>query len=305
MAGRFQASLLRPRHHAQRAGILALLAIVVLGACQPLPRPFQPDDKRLNAADFARLGTRGGIIVTPPTLEGAAHGPAFSGLLAAALRDNDLPAIAGPQGSANRYLFSGQASVASTAGQDTVVSSRWRLIDPRGAEVFAFDLQRPLSSVGWRTGDPATLTLLAETVAAEAAQRLSTARRDPQPVTQPKRRVAVWPVSGLSASRSAVLVRAMETALRTRGVSVAAPDAPDALVVTAWFTLEQENAGERITVDWVLTRPSGHEIGVVQQSNVIAIGAIDQGWPEVAPAIAGAAADGLIEMIALGGTAGS
>ena len=74
---------------------------------------------------------------------------------------------------------------------------------------------------------------------------------------------------------------------------------------TAWFTRALETSGERITVDWVLTRPSGREIGVIQQNNVLAIGAIDQGWPDVARAIAGAAADGLIEMMALGPIAGS
>lgn len=296
---------MRPRRYGKRACALAVLALVALGACQPLPRPFQPDDKRLNAADFARLGTRGGIIVTPPALDGTAHSAAFTGLLAAALRDSDIPAIAGSQGSANRYLFSGQASAENTSDRDTVVSSRWRLIDPRGTEVFAFELERPLSAVGWRTGDPATLALLAESVAAEAARKLSGAERDPQPAIQPDRRVAVWPVDGLSAPRSQTLVRAMEAALRTRGVSVAAQDDPDALVVTAWFTRALETSGERITMDWILTRPDGREIGVVQQSNVLAVGAIDQGWPEAAPAIAGAAADGLIEMIVLGPAAGS
>jgi hypothetical protein len=97
----------------------------------------------------------------------------------------------------------------------------------------------------------------------------------------------------------------MEAALRARSVSVAAQDDPDALILTAWFTRALETSGELITVDWVLTRPNGREIGVVQQSNVIAIGRIDQGWPEAAPAIAGAAADGLIEMMVLGSTAGS
>ena len=285
--------------------IVTVLAFVALGACQPLPRPFQPDDKRLNAADFSRLGTRGGIIVTPPAFDGTTHGAAFARLLAAALRDNDVPAIAGPEGSDNRYLFNGQANVGNTTSRDTVVSSRWRLIDPRGTEVFDFDLDRPLSTAGWRTGDPATLALLAETVATEAARRLSSARRYLQPAIQPDRRVAVWPVAGLSNHRSQTLVRAMEAALRARSVSVAAQDDPNALVVTAWFTRALETSGELITVDWVLTRPNGREIGVVQQSNVVAIGAIDQGWPEAAPVIAGAAADGLIEMMVLGSTAGS
>ena len=286
-------------------GILATLTFVALGACQPLPRPFQVDDKRLTAADFVRLGTRGGIIVTPPAFDRTPYGVAFAKLLAAALRDSGVLAIAGPEGSANRYLFSGQASVGNTTSRDTVVSSRWRLIDPRGTEVFDFGLESPLSTVGWRTGERATLVLLAKTVASEAARRLSSAQRVPQPAIQPGQRVAVWPVDGLSNHRSQTLVRAMEAALRARSVSVAVQDDPDALVVAAWFARTLETSGERITVDWVLTRPNGREIGVVRQSNVIAIGAIEQGWPEAAPVIASDAADGLIEIMALRSTAGS
>jgi len=285
--------------------MVAILASIALGACQPLPRPFQPDDKRLNAADFARLGTRGGIIVTPPMFDGSKHGVRFAILLATALRDSDVPAIAGPEGSANRYLFNGRTKIGKTASGETAVLSQWQLIDPRGIEVFDFRLEHPLNATGWSIGDPATLALLAESVATEAARRLASAQSVPRPTIQLDQRVTVWPVHGLSYTRSQTLVRAMEAALRARSIFVTAQHDPDALVVTAWFTRERATSGERITVDWVLTRPTGREIGVVKQSNVIAIGAIDQGWPEAAPLIAGAAADGLIEMMAHGGTAGS
>lgn len=283
----------------------ALLTSITLSACQPLPRPFQPDDKRLNAADFARLGTRGGIIVTPLVFDGSAHGARFARVLATELRESDVPAIAGPEESANRYLLNGQAKIAKTASGETAVLSQWQLIEPRGTKVFDFTLERPLNAIGWRTGDPATLAMLAKSVATEVVRRLSSAQSLPRSTAQLDQRVTVWPVDGLSYPRSQTLVRAMEAALRARSVLVSAQHDPDALVVTAWFTRERATSGERITVDWVLTRPNGREIGVVQQSNVVATGAIDEGWPEAAPLIAGAAADGLIEMMVLGGAAGS
>lgn len=278
--------------------------LLVVAGCQPLPRPFQPDDKRLNAADFARLGTRGGIIVATPTLEDPTNAERFAGLLAAALRDLDIPAIAGPQDTSHRYVLNGHLRADGHAGEATTVSGTWRLTDPQRQDVLRFAADRQVDSEGWRVGDVAALALVAETVAAEMAKQFTR----PAPTTPPEAttvaatssaRISIWSIGGLTDVRANALHDITQAALRARGLDVVATDDPDALVLSGWIERERDGAEmERIVIEWTVLRPNGDEVGIMSQSNVVAVGDFERYWTDVAPIIASAAADGLVEMLA-------
>ncbi len=277
---------------------LAAMGLTLVSACQPLPRPFQPDSKRLNAADFTRLGTRGGIIVRLPVLADRATAERLAGLVAAALRDVDVPAIAGPLEETNRYVLIGRADITDSVGTDVALAGVWRLVDPQGREITTFQLAHQLDAAGWRSGDTATLALLAESVAQETAKQIAGV---PPPAPRPSlapQRIAVWPIGGLSGEQASRLEAAVQGALRTRGLIVVGVDDPVAFVVTAWVERTDTGAAtERISVEWALLRGDGQEVGVVSQSNLIPAGELDRTWPDAALAIAGAAADGLVEML--------
>ncbi len=297
MVARFRPSPLPPS--GVRFGIaLAALALALLGACQPVPRPFQPDSKRLNAADFARLGTRGGIIVRAPNLADPALAAPLTGLLAAALRDADVPAIAGPQDETNRYVLAGDARITRTDGAVVVVSSSWQLIDPRGTPVRSYQVEQRVDGAGWAAGETAALALLAESVAHETAAQFAARPAPRVEPSMPSQRVAIWSIVGLPDDRAASLTVSLGVALRTRGIIVTPLDDPAALVLTGWFDRAAASGGtERISIDWVLLRQNGQELGVVSQSNVVPAGALDRAWADAAPTIAGAAADGIVEMM--------
>jgi len=298
MAGRFRGSRLFHRH-GRWALFASAIALLAVAACQPLPRPFQPDDKRLNAADFARLGTRGGIIVAVPALEYQANAERLAGLVAAALRDRDIPAIAGPQDHSNRYVLSGNARTETRVGETVAISGIWRLIDPRGQDVMQFAVAQPVDQESWRNGEVATLALLADRVAAEMATQF--ARPSPAPQTAiatPTARVTIWSIGGLTDERSGALNTITQTALRARGITVVGADDPDALVLSGWVDRDTNGADtERIVIEWTVLRPNGEEVGIMSQSNVVAVGDFERYWTDVAPIIASAAADGLIEML--------
>lgn len=289
----------RPLPLRRSAAVAALgLLLAVLGACQPVPRPFQPDSKRLNAADFARLGTRGGIIVRTPSVQDPALAAPLTGLVAAALRDANVPAIAGPQDETNRYVLVGDARIARTDGAAVVVFSSWQLIDPRGALVRSFEVEQRVDAEGWAASDTAALALLAESVAREAAAQFATGSKAPVAPSTPLQPVAIWSIAGLPEERAASLTLSLGAALRMRGIFIASQDDPTTLVLTGWFDrAAASNGAERISIDWVLLRQDGQELGVVSQSNIVPAGAIDRAWSDAAPAIAGAAADGIVEMM--------
>ena len=298
MAGRFRGSRLLHRH-GRRALIASAIALLAVAACQPLPRPFQPDDKRLNAADFARLGTRGGIIVAVPALEHQANAERLASLVAAALRDRDIPAIAGLQDLSNRYVLNGNARTETRVGETVAISGIWRLIDPRGQDVMQFAVAQPVDQESWRNGEVATLALLADRVATEMARQF--ARPSPSPQTAiatPTARVTIWSIGGLTDERSGALNTITQTALRARGITVVGADDPDALVLSGWVDRDTNGADtERIVIEWTVLRPNGEEVGIMSQSNVVAVGDFERYWNDVAPIIASAAADGLIEML--------
>ncbi|NQV82072.1 MAG: hypothetical protein HQ495_16055 [Alphaproteobacteria bacterium] len=272
--------------------------MTLISACQPVPRPFQPDSKRLNAADFARLGTRGGIIVRVPVLKNRATAERLAGLVAAALRDVDVPAIAGPHDETNRYVLIGRADISAAVGTDVALAGVWRLVDPQNKEIKTFQVAQQLDAAGWRSGDTATLALFAESVAQETAKQIAGVRSPAPRSSLAPQRIAVWPIGGLSGEQASRLEAAVMAALRTRGLIVVGVDDPTALVVTGWVKRTAVGAAtERISVDWALLRRDGQEVGVVSQSNVIPTGELDLTWPDAAPAIAGAAAEGLVEML--------
>ena len=263
MADRSQQS---PWH--RRAGtsgvIVGALVLVALAACQPLPRPFQPDDKRLNAADFARLGTRGGIIVAAPVMDHSERAETLTGLLAAALRDRDIPALVGDRNTANRYVLSGAARAGPSVEESVVVGGMWQLTDPRGQNVMRFSVEQQFDDRSWRDGDVATLALLADAVATEMAKQFAQpAIEVKSPPTVPRERIAIWSIGGLSDERAVFLQDSTRAALRTRGLTVVAENDPAALVLSGWIEREPDGANaERITIDWVVLRPDGEEARV-------------------------------------------
>lgn len=284
-----------------RSLTLALLgAALTIAACQPVPRPFQPEDKRLNAADFARLGTRGGIIVRNPEAGDSDLSERLAGLLAAALRDANVPALAGPHEAAGRYVLTGSLSELGSGGE-IGIHGTWTLADPLGKPVGRYRTEQRLNAAGWRTGDPGTLALVAQEVAGTIAASLNGKPTTPQETaaTIPRARLAVWSIEGLEDDQAELLANALRSALRVRGLTVAAVNDPAALVVTGWVDRTPINAdSERIEVGWALLEPDGREIGVVSQGNEVRVGTLDGMWADAAPTIASAAADGLVEMLA-------
>ena len=119
---------------------------MVAVACQPLERPFQPESKVFTPDSLVATGPRSRIFVGP--IEGAPADTArrLARLVAASLRDRDIPATAESTG-AKAYVLRAEARVARISKADEMLTLRWRLVDPSGQELGTFDQARQIKTL--------------------------------------------------------------------------------------------------------------------------------------------------------------
>ena len=266
---------------------MAVLLLLV-AACQPLPRPFRPDAKPAGLAGLAGIADKVGVFVAgidqaPPALDQAVR----TGL-ARRLGELDIAASAT---TANRHSFLLTCSV--VGGAAPVLA--WRLIDADGVLVGLVDQRLPGGRAAWEAGEAA----LAARIVAEAAPRLAAMIRDraPPPPLPPPPVVVLAPIEGAPGDGAEALAVALRGLLAAAGVEVREAGA-DALVVAGKVTLSRGGETDHVALRWVVRDAAGSELGVVDQANRIPRGSLDGAWGETAEAVAYGAAEGILAILA-------
>lgn len=261
--------------------------MALLAACQPVPRPFLPDDKAVDVTGIA-IADKLGVFVAGVDDAPAAMSAALSAALVARLHARGIPASTT---GANRgsYLLQCAAEV-----RDGAVALHWQLIAADGEIAGLFDQIEAATPNAWRNGAPD----LALAIAESAAPRIDALLRDAAPVAAAPvlPRVVVRPVDGAPGDGRLALRRAMERALTRRAVPVVADgaeDADDALMVLGSVHVSDAGRDQWVEVRWTVIGPDGAELGVVSQSNTVPPGALDGPWGELAEAVAAGGADGV------------
>lgn len=270
--------------------LLALLALLGIAACQPLPRPFEDQAKEAN--DLLTLANRGGVVVMP--VEGAPDPSAFAEAVADELRRLDVAATTRTGGSSNLRL-SGRAQVVGSAdgGRDEL-SLSWSLTRTNGALVGGTPASWRVPSEGWASAAPETM----RAVAALAAPELIDLIEGGRPVAQRGPSLVVWAVDGAPGDGAVSLKAALERSLKRAGYRVLSDLAEDSLVVSGAIRIQPAGAGrQRVNILWAVLGSDGAELAQIEQENVVAAGLLDGPWGEVARQIAGAAIDGITEVI--------
>ena len=92
--------------------------------------------------------------------------------------------------------------------------------------------------------------------------------------------------------------RARALALKGRGAALAPePDDTTLLVMGSVVVTDRDAGSQFIEVIWELLSPDGVRLGIVNQQNTIDAGVLDGPWGALAPVIASAGADGVIDLI--------
>ncbi len=273
---------------------IAALALVA-AACQPVPRPFQPESKVAAPEPLVDLGPRAGVHVA--AIEGASPKTSqrLRGLLAAGLRDRDVPASS--EGSeAKGYVLKGEATAQPVSDSQTLVDLSWHLFDPLGEEVGGIHQVKQVSSRDWASSSPALLAFLAEQ-AAERVDKL-VRRLGVERPRAPLASVFVAPVDGAPGDGRVALTAAMRGALERRAVPIADEIRDDAYLVLGSVYIAAAGPGRQsVEVFWTLLDPGGEQIGVVSQRNAVATGRLEGPWGAIAEAVAEGGAEGVIDIL--------
>ncbi len=270
----------------------ALLALVA-SACQPMPHPFEAEDKTANPLLAVKDGV--GVTVTPI----AGLPPTFSHRLgeavAGALRDAEIPAAFDVRNKGS-YLVMGSAS-AAPRGLDAEVEVGWVVFAPSGETVGSFTARErvPADALDDDASGPppGPLAAMAQRSVAKLAKLV---REEPiAEVAQPG--ILIGAIEGAPGDGAVSLKRALEFVLRASDVPLVAPDNPRAVTLLCTIALSQPADGQqKIAIRWVLKLPDGRELGAVKQENAVPAGSLDRAWGGTALLVAEAAYDGIVAL---------
>ena len=276
--------------------MIAALALIGLASCQPMPQPFArgadaPDNPLL------RLDDRAGIVVLDVDGAPAAMARELPGATVVALHALNVPATTRSANTKSRFLL-GQAEATTVRPGLLEVKLVWELVGPKGATIGRHVVTGTASAASWKAGSDDMVRRLAESTARGVAAFIqSPAPREPAPIAT-LRPLFVTAVTGVTGEQGGILRQAMAGALRRLELTVLSVRRKRDLVVVGRISLGPAAAGQqRIEIAWSVRDSGGAEIGNLKQTNLIAAESMDEKWPELARAIANAAAPAVAEVV--------
>jgi hypothetical protein len=280
----------------RRLGLLVMLAALV--ACQPLPQPFADDAPPPGSPLIQTPRDGAGVMVRPVAGLPEPLGTTVAEAMAQALQESDVAASTQLASKASQSLVG--TAEERTDGPRANVALHWELRDPDGTVLGTQEQSFDAPLAAWRAGEPALLKRVAKSAAPKIADLMQDEGTRAAATSDPP--VVVRQVRGAPGDGSKSLARAMRTVLRQAKLSV--PDGEKTAEGAKAFTVDGSVAiappGEgkqKVKVTWALFDPEGAQVGQVSQENAVNAGSLDGAWGEVAYAVAGAAADGILALL--------
>ena len=271
--------------------LAAWLLLIPLAGCGAYPQPFAGNP----GATARRLAQPPPVRLAVPSPQTAllddAGAQSFSGDVASALAQADVPAVAGPSRAGDWVLG------ISADMQGATVTPTYTIRNPRG-EVQGTTRGAPLAAQDWAAPSPILLTSAAEAAVPNLVDMLTSiqariARSDPNSLLNRSAHIYFSGVTGAPGNGNNELSKQMRLQLPQSGELV--QDVPD----HADFSLRGEvhvapgaDKTQRIEIQWIIDDARG-ERGRVVQLNEVPPGSLDGYWGDVALVIAQQGANGV------------
>ena len=275
---------------------LVLLLPLLLAACGNLPQPFFGNP----GASATRLAQppASRLEVPPPAraLLSNAAARAWAQVTAAALVEQEVPAIAGPRPRSNEWTL---VLAADLRGGNVIPS--YTIRNPAGQPQGAAE-GAPVAAAEWARATPATLRAAAAEAApgiAALLTRIEAARQqsDPKSLLNRPARIYFTGVTGAPGDGDASLAAQMRRKLETQGLVVqdTAKGADYKLGGTV-ETAPGANGTMRVEIQWVVANATD-EVGRIAQINEVPPATVSGYWGDVAVVVASEAAGGVRDVV--------
>lgn len=266
---------------------LLLPLLIVLTACQPVPRVFErpPDSEN----GLLRLSDSPGILVRPVIHAPAATADGLARKMVEALIERDVPAFLSSRNRSSLIL----TGTVIDPGRDAHIA--WVLHDPQGDEVGRYEQTIEGTPIApWAQADP---TLL-EGFAASAAPRIAAYIQEEVKAEVVTPAIYVGTVSGAPANGGPRLQAALRQGLRRLGARIANGPSEETLLATAEVRMSpMPDDHLEVAISWTVTDPFGVEIGTIDQASPFAKRVVENSWGELAREAGLAAAAGMVDLV--------
>ena len=259
-----------------------LIAVAVLAACQPTPKPFSHGGAP--PSELLKLTDAKGVTVLPVTDRDGEPLVQLTSQMVTALHRQNVPATYGGNARSSYLLLGNFSTPPAPPGLI------WTLQTQQGDEIG-----KVVQALGNAAGEPPKLAEPA--VFERPAAALAALIQDDPPNESILPPLHVGEVAGAPGDGNSRLRAAMEQLLPRTGLELVLWAAADSLVVTGAVTLVPARGGEqRVEIAWTVWDPFGVEVGTIVQARPVAAGSLDTNWGLVANEAALAGAIGIAEM---------
>jgi hypothetical protein len=286
---------------------LLRLAAAALGlaACQPLPHPFAGDAPRPGAPILA-LPDDVSVVIAPINGGPRASAEKLAPAMARALQSHEV-AASDRTASIGSYQLDGTITPLPSPRGKAGLFVLWQLRDPRGKPIAESAYALEAGPGDWRDGNDAAVDALA----AASAERVAQLLLPESPViaaaapADNRLRLLIGGVKGAPADGGRSLLQAITAILERRDLAIVTEaGGKHDLELDAAVAIAPPKAGKQhVKIVWAVLRADGSQIGTVAQENDVPTGLLDGPWGDVAYAVADAAQDGIMALIAGGAPA--
>ena len=286
---------------------LCILALTLtLAACGAVPHPFRDTPKVTTDNPLLDVPTAVGIAVLPVRGAPQPLDTQISTAVAQRLQSFEIPAEAVPNNLGLGFTLDSEARETGPSDLDRDVSAviTWTLRSRRGEAVRTYRQVVTIPASQWHAGD----AILAGRLGNEAALAIGDMVNGIAPPAQgpilppePPRpvfpTVSILPVEGAPGDGRESLRLAVLQALASNGVKRDDVNPEIKLVCDFKITTFESNL-QKVEIVWRAVARDGKELGTVRLDNTIPVGALDGAWGPTAFAIADAALNDLLTLLA-------
>jgi hypothetical protein len=278
--------------------LLAVSVMPLLAACGHVPQPFRGTAKVTKDDPLVDVPTAVGVAILPVDGLPRPVSDELTAAIADQLQAMEIPAAAVPRMGGLGFMVSGYAAgVKGTPGGRTF-DVAWTLKgrDGRIVEKFVQSARISQGPDGVRSAAAAAARSIAAAMGlydgpVQTGQSYKAAEESPYPS------ISVKPAEGAPGDGRQSLALAVLQALSDAGAHRDDVN-PDVTLFCKVATTPTDLESQQVVITWRAVLRDGRELGTVKVENVVPNGALDGSWGPTAFAIAGAAQQDLLRLIA-------